>query len=76
MDGLACYLHRPTVCGHQTRGQSFLSGTALSHHITLGSGTFPVGARPLVMRPSVQWIYKTLLQLIDKDLSLELAAES
>jgi hypothetical protein len=43
VDGLACPLHRPTVCGHQTRGQSFLLGAAISHRIAVGGGTFPGG---------------------------------
>jgi hypothetical protein len=45
VDGLAALLHRPTVCGHQTRGQSFLSGAALSHRTTVSGGAFPGGAK-------------------------------
>jgi hypothetical protein len=46
VDGLACTPHRPTACNCQMRGQIFLSGAALSHHATMGSGAFPGGARP------------------------------
>jgi hypothetical protein len=45
VDGLAALLHRPTVCGHQTRGQSFLSGAALSHRTTVSGGAFLGGAK-------------------------------
>jgi hypothetical protein len=31
-DGLACPLHHPMACGHQTRGQVLLSGAVLIHH--------------------------------------------
>jgi hypothetical protein len=47
VDGLACPLHRRTACSHQSRGYNFLSGAALSHHVAVGGGTFPVGAKPL-----------------------------
>jgi hypothetical protein len=47
VDGLAYPLHHPTVCGHQMRVQSFLSGAALDHHAVVGSGAFPGGAKPL-----------------------------
>jgi hypothetical protein len=40
VDGLACPMHRHTTCSHQTRGQSFLSGVALSHCVAVGGGTF------------------------------------
>jgi hypothetical protein len=30
VDGLACPLHRPTACSHETRGQSLLPGVVLS----------------------------------------------
>jgi hypothetical protein len=40
VDGIACLLHRPTVCNHQTRGHGFLSGTTLSHRATICSGAF------------------------------------
>jgi hypothetical protein len=40
VDGLACPLHRPTVCDRQMRGQSFLSGAAPSHRTVVGSGAF------------------------------------
>jgi hypothetical protein len=46
VDRLACPLHCPMVCDHQTRGQSFLSGVALSHHAAAGGGPFPRGAKP------------------------------
>jgi hypothetical protein len=32
VDELACPLHRPTACSHQTRGQGLLPGVVLSHH--------------------------------------------
>jgi hypothetical protein len=31
VDRLACPLHHPTTCSHQTRGQDLLLGAALSH---------------------------------------------
>jgi hypothetical protein len=40
VDGLACSLHYPMVYSRQTRGQSFLSGASLTHHVTVGGGTF------------------------------------
>jgi hypothetical protein len=46
MDGLACPLHHPTVCSCQTRGQSFLSGAALSRHAAMGGGAFLGDAKP------------------------------
>jgi hypothetical protein len=46
VDGQAYPLHRPTVCSHQTRGQGFLSGAALSHHVEVGSGAFPGDVKP------------------------------
>jgi hypothetical protein len=46
MDGLACSLHRPMVCGWLTWVQSFLTGAALSHRTALGGGTFLEGANP------------------------------
>jgi hypothetical protein len=45
--GLAYSLHCPTVCDHQTRGQSFQSDVVLSHHVAVGDGAFPEGAKPL-----------------------------
>jgi hypothetical protein len=45
VDGLACSLHHPTICDHQTRGQSFLLGGASSHHAAVGCGTFPGGVK-------------------------------
>jgi hypothetical protein len=47
VDRLACPLHRPTVCGRPIRGQSFMSGVALSHHAAVGGGAFLEGAKPL-----------------------------
>jgi hypothetical protein len=43
---LACPLHRPMFCGRQTRGQGFLSGTALSRHVVVGCGAFLGDAKP------------------------------
>jgi hypothetical protein len=40
MDRLTYPLHRPTVCGRQTRGQSFQSHAAMSHRVIVGSGAF------------------------------------
>jgi hypothetical protein len=31
-DRLACPLHRPMACNHQTRGQGLLTGVVFSHH--------------------------------------------
>jgi hypothetical protein len=44
---LACPLHHPMACGHLTREHSFLSGAALSHHTTVGGGTFLRGVKHL-----------------------------
>jgi hypothetical protein len=46
VDGLACPLHRPTICSCQARGQGFQSGVALSRHATVGSGAFSRDAKP------------------------------
>jgi hypothetical protein len=46
VDGLAFPLHRHTVCGRQTRGQSFLSDAALSHNTVVDSDAFLEGAKP------------------------------
>jgi hypothetical protein len=46
VDQLAYFLHRPTVCGRQMRGQSFLTGVVPSHHAAVGSGTFVWGVKP------------------------------
>jgi hypothetical protein len=46
VDGLSCPLHHPTDYSHQTRGQIFLPGVALSHHAAVGGGTFLGGAKP------------------------------
>jgi hypothetical protein len=43
VNGLACPLHRPMACSHQTRGHSFLPSAALSHCAALGDGAFPGG---------------------------------
>jgi hypothetical protein len=40
VDGLACPLHCPMVCNHQTRGHNFLSGAALSRCAAVGGGAF------------------------------------
>jgi hypothetical protein len=57
VDWLACSLHCPTVCGHQTRGQSFLSDATMSHHITVGNGAFLGGVKPRV------WIFDVVLTI-------------
>jgi hypothetical protein len=41
VDGLACPLHHPITCSRQMRGESFLSGTTLSHRVAVGGGAFP-----------------------------------
>jgi hypothetical protein len=46
VDGLACFLHRPTVYGCQTRGQSFPTGATPSRHAVVGSVAFLGGAKP------------------------------
>jgi hypothetical protein len=46
VDGIACFLHRPTLCSRQTRGQSFLTGAAPSRRAALGGGAFPGDAKP------------------------------
>jgi hypothetical protein len=38
VDVLAYPMHHPTACNYQTKGQSFLSGDALSHHVAVGGG--------------------------------------
>jgi hypothetical protein len=43
LDGLAYYLHRPTVCSRQWGGQSFLTSTAPSRHVAVGGGVFSGG---------------------------------
>jgi hypothetical protein len=47
VDGLACPLHHPTVCGRQMRGQSFMSDVDLSHRTEVVGGAFPGGVKPL-----------------------------
>jgi hypothetical protein len=51
-------LHHPTVCGYQTRGQSLLSGAALSNSVVVDDGTFGGGVR--VRSPRV-WIFDVVL---------------
>jgi hypothetical protein len=46
LDGLPCPLHHPMAYSHQTSGQCFLSGTALSHRAAVGVGVFPGGVKP------------------------------
>jgi hypothetical protein len=46
VDVLVCFMYHCMVCGYQTRGQSFLSGAALSHHIIVGGGAFSRGVKP------------------------------
>jgi hypothetical protein len=45
VDGLAYFLHRPTVYSHQRCGQIFLTGVAPSRHAAEGGGTFPGDAK-------------------------------
>jgi hypothetical protein len=40
VDGLACFLHHPTICGCHTMGQSFMTSVAPSHRATMGGGAF------------------------------------
>jgi hypothetical protein len=49
VDRLAYPLHRHTVYGRQTRGQSFLSGAALSYHTVVGGGAFLGGVKSLCL---------------------------
>jgi hypothetical protein len=46
VDGLAYPLHHPMTCSCQSRGQGFLSGTALSHCAVVGGDTFLGDVRP------------------------------
>jgi hypothetical protein len=46
VDGLACFLQCPTVCGWQTWVQCFLTGIALSRHVAVGGVAFPGGVEP------------------------------
>jgi hypothetical protein len=46
VDGLACPLHRPTTCSHQTRGHGFLPCVVLSRRIAMGGGAFLGDAKP------------------------------
>jgi hypothetical protein len=43
VDGLDFPLHCPMTCSHQMRGQSFFSGAAMSHRVTVGSDALPGG---------------------------------
>jgi hypothetical protein len=47
VDGLAFFLHHPTACSRQTRGQGLLSGIAFSRRVVVGSSAFPGDAKPL-----------------------------
>jgi hypothetical protein len=46
VDGPACPLHYLTASSRQTRGHNFLSGTTLSHRVTVGGGIFSGGVSP------------------------------
>jgi hypothetical protein len=46
VDRLACLLHHPMACSRQMMGQSFLPGAALSNHVAVCGGAFPVDAKP------------------------------
>jgi hypothetical protein len=46
VDGLAYSLHRPMVCSHQMREQSFLSSVALFNHAVVGDDAFSGGVKP------------------------------
>jgi hypothetical protein len=46
VDGLACPLHRPTICSRQMRGHGFLLGIVLSHHVAVGGGALLWDAKP------------------------------
>jgi hypothetical protein len=43
MDGLACWLHRPTVCSGQMRGQGIRTGTTPSHSVAVSDASFRGG---------------------------------
>jgi hypothetical protein len=58
VDGLACFLHRPTVYSCQMGGQRFVTGASLSYHIAVGSGAFLGDAKP----PRV-WIFDVVLTI-------------
>jgi hypothetical protein len=47
VDGLACPLHHPMACNHQSRGQGFLSGIVWSYHAAVGGGALPGDMKPL-----------------------------
>jgi hypothetical protein len=59
VDGLACPLHHPMVYDYQMRGQSFLSGAALSHHATVVVA--PFRARGGGVRSPQVWIFDMVL---------------
>jgi hypothetical protein len=46
VDGLACFLHHPTVCGWQRWVQCFLIGATPFYHATVVDGAFLRGAKP------------------------------
>jgi hypothetical protein len=62
VDGLACPLHRSTAYSHQTRGQSFLLGAALSCRAVVGGGTFLGGVKPLGL--DIQWSVDRLVPVL------------
>jgi hypothetical protein len=45
-DGLACLLHCPTACSHQTMGQDFLPGTVFFRLAAAGGGTLLGDTKP------------------------------
>jgi aldehyde:ferredoxin oxidoreductase len=47
VDELACPLHCPMACNHQTRGHGFVSGTTVSCHAVVGGGAFLGDVKPL-----------------------------
>jgi hypothetical protein len=47
VDRLAIPVHHPTICSHQTRGQGFLFGAALSYRTAVGGGAFIGDVKPL-----------------------------
>jgi hypothetical protein len=46
VDGLACFLHCPTVCSWQTQVQCSLTGVAISHHVAVVGGAFSASEKP------------------------------
>jgi hypothetical protein len=57
VDRVACSLHRPTVCGWQTRYLCCLTGVVTSHRPTVGGGPFPVVRSPWA------WIFDVVLTI-------------